>query len=413
MKTIIFIFCFVFAVSIMFAQTKTIHFETDSFAVIKAKARKENKLIFVDAYTVWCGPCKWMAKNIFTNDTVADYFNSEFINVQIDMEKGEGVEIAKLYEVYCYPNLLFIDGDGNLVHRGAGALNVKSFIQLAVDAQNPEKRFSKYRNEYESKRSDPKFLYEYLYVISKTCLPIKDIVIDYFKTQKKEYLSDRANWNIIRDFISDYKCNEFNYLLNHEKTFGNLYTADSVNMKIKDVFLNNGYNLFYKPDFKDDDYLLYKNEILNFSYTNRDEILNEMLTFNFTVREEILFRLDMAYFEKKEDWKKYIALVIEKGDVYFNSLGDFNNISWNIYEHSDDVIALKKAMEWMQNTLKDKDSQQWFAYDTYAALLFKLKKKQEAKTAALKAIELAKVSGISEDEYKPTRELLERIEKMN
>ena len=91
------------------SQNKDINFEHGTFAEIKAKAKKENKLIFVDAYTTWCGPCKQMAKTVFTNDAVADFYNFSFINAKIDMEKGEGIEIAKQYEVKCYPNLLFME----------------------------------------------------------------------------------------------------------------------------------------------------------------------------------------------------------------------------------------------------------------------------------------------------------------
>ncbi|MBI5541412.1 MAG: thioredoxin family protein, partial [Bacteroidia bacterium] len=165
---------YIFSISI--AQNKNIQFETGSFADLKAKAQKENKLIFIDAYTVWCGPCKWMAKNIFTNDTVADFYNSKFINAQIDMEKGEGVEIAKLYNVHCYPSLLYIDGDGKLIHRGAGSSNAQRFINLGENSLIPEKTFSRFESQYESKRTDAKFLSEYLYAISETCLPYKDVL---------------------------------------------------------------------------------------------------------------------------------------------------------------------------------------------------------------------------------------------
>jgi len=387
----------IFAASTCFAQNKSINFEAGSFAEIKAKAKKENKLIFIDAFTTWCGPCKWLAKNVFTNDTVAEYFNTKFINASIDMEKGEGIEIAKQYEVRCYPNLLFIDGDGDIVHRSAGALNVKKFIRFAEDAQNPEKRFSKYKNEYESKKNDTKFLYEYIYIISTTCLPYKDIVIDYFKTQKDEELLSRANWNVIRDFSSDYKSREFKYLINNVETFNKTYTTDSVNSKIKNVLINSGYNIFNKKDVKNEDYETYKKEISKLNYTNIDEVL---------------FRLDMAYMERKEDWKKYFDLAIEKGDKYFKNMNEFNNISWSIYKHSDDVKTLQKAASWMQKTLEIKENQIWYMYDTYASVLFKLKNKAEAKAAATKAIELAKVTGTSEDEYKVTIELLEKIEKL-
>lgn len=398
MKNNLIVISLILIASICFAQNRHINFEKTTFSEIKAKAKNENKLIFIDAYTVWCGPCKWLAKNVFTNDTVADYFNSKFINVQIDMEKGEGIDIAKLYNVTCYPNLLFIDGDGNLIHRGAGAMNVKKFMQFAEDAQNPETRFSKYIKEYELKKNDPVFLVKYISIVSHTCLPVDNIVADYFKLQKEEDLISRANWNMIRDYTSDFKSREFNYLLNNIDKYSKAYTQDSVNNKIKNVFITNGYKIITKKDAKVEEFNSYKIEILKMDFASKDEII---------------FITDMLYFSLNKEWKKYCDLAVEKADKYYHSIDEFNNVSWSVYEHSDDVKALQKAADWMQKALKeDKGEPKWFAYDTYASLLFKLNKKSEAKEAALKAIEIAKASGISEDEYKPTLELLEKIDKL-
>ena len=83
----------------LFAQNRQITFETGNLASVFEKAKKENKLIFVDAFTTWCGPCKHMAKHVFTNDTVADYYNANFVNLKLDMEKGEGLDFAKKYDI--------------------------------------------------------------------------------------------------------------------------------------------------------------------------------------------------------------------------------------------------------------------------------------------------------------------------
>lgn len=110
-----------------FAQTETasaagIQFETGTWAEILAKAKQQNKYVFVDAYTTWCGPCKWMDKNVFPTAEAGEYFNKNFVNAKIDMEKGEGLEIAKTYSVQAYPTYLYVDGDGNLVHRVVGSI---------------------------------------------------------------------------------------------------------------------------------------------------------------------------------------------------------------------------------------------------------------------------------------------------
>src|SRR6218665_412054 len=99
---------------------QSIKFEDSDFATILSKAKAEKKLVFLDAYAAWCGPCKLMDKNVFTLKTVGDYYNANFINAKIDMEKGEGRDIAKKYSVYSYPTYLFLNGDGEVVAKNLG-----------------------------------------------------------------------------------------------------------------------------------------------------------------------------------------------------------------------------------------------------------------------------------------------------
>src|SRR5690554_7882772 len=70
-----------------------IFFESLTFEEAIQKAKKENKLIFLDAYAVWCGPCKLMDRTTFKSEKVGALFNENFINIKIDMEKGEGVDL--------------------------------------------------------------------------------------------------------------------------------------------------------------------------------------------------------------------------------------------------------------------------------------------------------------------------------
>jgi thiol-disulfide isomerase/thioredoxin len=121
----------------VFSQSEISFEKNKSFKVLKARAKKENKLIFIDTYTTWCSPCKWMDKNIFTNSEVADYYNNNFINVKFDAEdQGEGTKIKKLYNIESYPTLLFIDGDGNLIHQILEiSKNPQDYIKFAEKAQ--------------------------------------------------------------------------------------------------------------------------------------------------------------------------------------------------------------------------------------------------------------------------------------
>ncbi|MFY0672583.1 MAG: thioredoxin family protein [Bacteroidia bacterium] len=112
------------------AETKGIQFFKGTFKEALAEAKAQNKPVFIDVYAVWCGPCKWMAKNTFTNKDAAKYYNENFINYKIDAERGEGPYVARKYGIRGYPTLLYLDGEGKVLHKVAGAHPANSFVEV-------------------------------------------------------------------------------------------------------------------------------------------------------------------------------------------------------------------------------------------------------------------------------------------
>lgn len=101
-------------------NTKGTQFFKGTFAQALAKAKKENKKLMVDCYTLWCGPCRYMATNIFPNDTLGAYMNEHFVCMKLDMEHGEGPERNKTFNVKAYPTFIFFDADGKEMSRFEG-----------------------------------------------------------------------------------------------------------------------------------------------------------------------------------------------------------------------------------------------------------------------------------------------------
>lgn len=97
-----------------------IQFFKGTFRQALAKAKAENKLVFLDAYTTWCGPCRMLQTKIFPQKEVGAYFNEKFINVKMDWESDEGLKLAEKYPVEGYPTMLFIDGSGRVVGKMMG-----------------------------------------------------------------------------------------------------------------------------------------------------------------------------------------------------------------------------------------------------------------------------------------------------
>ena len=72
---------------VAFAQG--VDFQDLTYREALEKAKAENKLVFMDCYTSWCGPCRIMSNEVFPQKEAGDYFNPLFLFVKYDMEKGE------------------------------------------------------------------------------------------------------------------------------------------------------------------------------------------------------------------------------------------------------------------------------------------------------------------------------------
>ncbi len=154
--------------------------ENPIWTTVLEQAKKENKIIFFDAYATWCGPCKQMDSDVYTNSAVADFYNANFINVKYDMEKGEGPMLADRYYVSAYPNLIFINPEGVMVHKGVGFVAAEAFIDLAKKAINPESQY---------------------YSLKKTALKLSNAAFLKFAAQAVEMQDDDFS-HISRDFLA-------------------------------------------------------------------------------------------------------------------------------------------------------------------------------------------------------------------
>lgn len=107
-------------------------FYTGSFDEACARAKREGKLLFIDCYTTWCGPCKMMSNNVFPQPEVGAAFNPHFVSMKIDMEKGEGIELAKKWDVTAFPTMLVLTPEGKVIHRLVGARGASELIKEAA-----------------------------------------------------------------------------------------------------------------------------------------------------------------------------------------------------------------------------------------------------------------------------------------
>lgn len=107
---------------------------SDKLMPVLERAKKENKLVFVDIYAEWCVPCKMMERDVFSDKTVSNLMNEKFISMKVDAEKGNGASLAAIFEVIAYPTLLFLDENGRVLERKEGAAYHTELKRLANSA---------------------------------------------------------------------------------------------------------------------------------------------------------------------------------------------------------------------------------------------------------------------------------------
>jgi thiol:disulfide interchange protein len=107
---------------------KPFAFDAASLDRAKALAAQEQKLIIVDVYTDWCGPCKRMDRTTYRNGLVQQVLRKDMVSIKINAEKGKGVAFAKKYDVSGYPCLIVLDNQGNEVARRYGYMTPRAFL---------------------------------------------------------------------------------------------------------------------------------------------------------------------------------------------------------------------------------------------------------------------------------------------
>lgn len=126
-----------------------------------AKAKAENKLIFLDCYTTWCGPCKKMAKETFTLAEVGAVMNPKFVNIQIDMESAYGAPLAKKLQIQAYPTFVIFNADGQEISRFLGYHDAPSFLKV-LEEKGKDDASAGLKARFDAGERDPQFLKEYL-----------------------------------------------------------------------------------------------------------------------------------------------------------------------------------------------------------------------------------------------------------
>lgn len=225
-KKLLLLWMFLGTFGVVMAQTgeeKGIRFlDNVAWKQVAEEAIVQEKMIFVDCYTSWCGPCKMLAKEVFPLPEVGEFFNTNFINVKYDMEQPEGVALNKRYngEVTNYPTMMVIDPrSGKILHKFVGGRSAEELIFEAK--QGLVKQGEKSLDErYAAGERDYLFIKDYVLHLSLTKQKERQVeVVDrYFKENESfdVLLKDGKKWKFFSAYLDDFQSELVQYVIKND-----------------------------------------------------------------------------------------------------------------------------------------------------------------------------------------------------
>jgi thioredoxin-related protein len=207
---------FLVAMSCLMTKAQT-NFRAIGYDEAIATAKSENKMVFIDFYTDWCGPCRLMSREVFPNKSVGDYMNSHFVCIKINAEKGEGVQLAKTYKIEGYPTFVIINSDKKEILNICGYRESAAFLNEIDRALDPAKKPEIMKERYDKGERTPELVKSYASYLmdnistvrnlsqedyDKKVSEINNMVYDYFTSLSDVDRLKHENMFIYQSFIN-------------------------------------------------------------------------------------------------------------------------------------------------------------------------------------------------------------------
>jgi tetratricopeptide (TPR) repeat protein len=319
-----------------------------------------------------------MDKHVFTEKAVGEYFSKNFISVKLDMEKGEGKDIAVKYNVNAFPTYLFFDDEGSLVHRFTSARTKGDFINLSGKALNPESQFVTMIAKYEKGNKNENLLFDLSYSAVNA--------LSYGETAEfaHEYLNTQNNWLTERNlkFIADFTFNESDTLFGFMKRNREAFMGAVGLEKYDSVLFWSVYNGISR---KLGDGSRPTPDQLPELFAKANEYFEKVLP---ELKDRLMAIYSLDHYRMTKQWIKFAEAATQYlSKKIITNPSQVNQVAWTVGNHVDDEQFLRNALDWVNDSKSIKET----ADNTYilALLYSKLDEKEMAIQYAKRSIDIA------------------------
>ncbi len=397
--------------TLLFAQSEGVKFEHGlNWSQIKEKAAKENKFIFVDCFTTWCGPCKYMSSTIFPQAKVGDFFNAKFVNAKIQMDKTkndnedvkswyeEADRFAKEYKVRAYPTFLIFDSKGTLVHRIVGGGEADDFIAKAQKSLDPNTQYETLLAKFNADPTNVNIAKSMAIAAKEaydqeTQAKAEGVVLASLSTDQ---IFTKENVSLLLSAANVVDSKAFNLIKDNPAKFDAVSEKVKANDFLSQLLVSNAVNTKIRAKETVDFTSIEKELAQKYPTVNTEKASLEM--------QPRYYGYTKNYPGLRDSFNKYIA---KYGSTI--TAAELNNMAWSIFENCNDPACLKAAAEWSKlSNEKEKDAPMYL--DTFANILYRLGEKEKAIKTQEKAISLI-TDATQKEEYVATLQKMEKGEK--
>jgi thioredoxin-related protein len=347
------------------------------------KARVEGKSIFVDCYTTWCGPCKKLDKEVFSDEQVGKLFNNKFVCYKLQMDStGNDDEIVKAsyqdahyfrdaYKVFAFPTSMFFSSDGKLLNRREGLTETADFIKTGEDVLDPSKNYYSLLEKYnkgERSMDAMRLIIQTASILLKDTATAMKVSKDFMERLNKEDYLTKDNIEFFQRFTK--KSTDIGFIVFYKY-------SDSVNKIMDD-------KMYAQSLIRS---IIFKEMVLphvKFAQANGKEpdwiTLEKAIKkkYNNYYAELVITAIKLDWYKNLKNWPEYIKSVVAYVDGYVLPAGKqgpwpaltLNNFAWDIFQYSHDKTHLIRALAWSSKAVMMDPNPNWM--DTYANLLYKL-----------------------------------------
>lgn len=194
-------------------------------------AKQEKKLLFVDSYAKWCGPCKKMAKQEFVKPEVGEVYNKNFINLKLDMETKNGRTFGSKYPVSAYPTMFFLSGDGEVVKKVKGGKKAIQLIEMAKIVLKSYDTSEEYKEKYDAGDRSYEVVYNYVDALNRASKPSLRFSNNYLKSNPDITEEQKIKFYYVATVDADSKI--FDEMVSHKKVIIKLFSEKEYNDRVK------------------------------------------------------------------------------------------------------------------------------------------------------------------------------------